>query len=65
MLNTFVNINKASVSELCKLEGIGTSKAEKIIEYRNNYGFKDKSDLMKVEGIGEKLYESIKDFITV
>ncbi len=65
-LNKFVNINTASKEQISTLEGIGESKALKIIDYRENNGpFKRKEDIMNVEGIGEKLYEAIKDSITV
>lgn len=66
MMNTFVNINTASLEELSSLEGIGISKAEKILQYREkNNGFKDISELKNVEGIGDKLYDAIKDLIRV
>ena len=65
-LNTLVNINTASAEVLSSLEGIGASKAQSIIRYRENNGpFSKKEDLLNVEGIGEKLYEAIKDFITI
>ena len=65
-LNSFVNINSASIEELTTLDGIGESKAIKIIEYRNlNNGFKNIEELMNVDGIGERLYEMVKDNITV
>ena len=65
-LNTLVNINTASAEVLSSLEGIGASKAQSIIRYRENNGpFTKKEDLLKVEGIGDKLYEAIKEFIRV
>lgn len=64
-LNTLVNINTASKEELMTLNGIGESKALNIIEYRTNNKFKNKEDLKKVSGIGETIYEKIKDNITV
>lgn len=61
-----VNINTATLMEIMTLPGIGESYAEKIIEYRETHGsFQKKSDIKKVEGIGQKKYEAIKDFITV
>jgi len=61
-----VNINKASKEELMTLTGIGESKAVAIIKYREeNNGFKDISEIMNVSGIGEALYNKIKDSITV
>lgn len=60
-----VNINTASLNELTTLNGIGESKAKAIIEYRKTNVFKTIEDLKNVSGIGDSLYESIKDFITV
>ena len=59
-----VNINTATVEELKTLKGVGEKKAEAIIEYRKKNGsFKTKEDLMKVRGIGKKLFESFKERI--
>lgn len=61
-----VNINTASVQELCTIRMIGETKAKAIVNYREKYGaFKDKKDIVKVYGIGEKTYEKIKDSICV
>lgn len=61
-----VNINTASVVELMSLDGIGESKAKAIIEYRDTNGdFKNILDIKNVSGIGESIYEKIKDYITV
>lgn len=61
-----VNINKASEEELQKISGVGPSLAIKIIEYRENNGkFKTIDDLKNVSGIGEKKFETIKDFIAI
>lgn len=61
-----ININKANVNELCELSGVGESLAQKIIDYRNENGkFKNIEDLKKVTGIGEKKYESLKNYITI
>lgn len=63
--NSLVNINTASVEELQTISGIGESKAKSIIEYRKNNGlFKSIEDIKNVEGIGDKLYETIKVYIT-
>jgi competence protein ComEA len=61
-----ININKASAEELTSLSGIGEAKALAIIEYRETNGaFRETSDIMKVSGIGEALYNKIKDDIDV
>jgi len=61
-----VNINSASKEELMNLSGIGESKADAIIEYRTNTEkFKSIEDIKKVSGIGDSLFEKIKDNITV
>ncbi len=61
-----ININNAGVSELSTLVGIGESKAQAIIKYREDNGkFTKIEDIMNVSGIGEKAFEKIKDFITI
>lgn len=63
--NTIVNINTCTLEELLSINGIGESKAKSIIEYRENVGlFTSKEDIMKVSGIGNSLYDKIKDYIT-
>ena len=59
-----VNINKADVSELQNLPGVGVSLAEKIFNYRKENGnFKKIEDLKNVNGIGEKKFEALKEYI--
>lgn len=61
-----ININKATAEELTSLSGIGEAKALAIIEYRETNGaFRETADIMKVSGIGEALYNKIKDDIDV
>lgn len=61
-----VNINKASKEELMTLSGIGESKANLIINYREENGaFSKIEDLMKIEGIKEGVFNKIKDDISV
>lgn len=61
-----VNINTASLEELMTLTGIGEAKAKDIIKYREeNGGFKTIDDLLKVSGIGDNTFASIKENITV
>lgn len=62
-----VNINTATAGELDeKLNGIGPTMAEKIIEYRTKIGrFSDIEEIKNVSGIGEKTFEKFKDMICV
>lgn len=63
---TLVNINTASKEQLMTLSGIGESRAEDIIQYREEYGgFQKIEDIMKVSGIKEAAFQKIKDSITV
>ena len=64
--NNKININKANVSELKQITGIGESTANKIIDYRENVGkFKKIEDIKEVKGIGESKFESLKNKITI
>ena len=64
--NGKVNLNLAGSATLQTIPGIGPSKAERIIDYRNTNGrFRKIEDIMNITGIGEKTFESIKDYITV
>ena len=60
-----VNINEASLGELITISGIGETRAKAIIEYRNKTKFKSIEDIKNVSGIGEDLFASIKENITV
>lgn len=64
--STKVSINTATKEKLDSLPGIGASKAEDIINYRNQNGpFKTIDELKNVSGIGESLFAKIKENITV
>jgi competence protein ComEA len=59
-----LNINSADLSELQTLSGVGHSKAQSIISYREEFGpFKSIDQLLEVRGIGEKTIEEWKDKI--
>ena len=61
-----VNLNTATREELMSLRGIGESRAEDIIHYREAFGgFKSIEDIMNVSGIKDAAFEKIKDSITV
>jgi len=61
-----VNINTASSQELAGLNGIGPSKAQAIVEYREKNGpFKSVHDLARVKGLGSKTVEKLGKEITV
>lgn len=64
--NQLISINTASKEELKSISGLGESKAEAIIKYREENGdFEKIEDIKNVSGIGDSLYEKIKERITV
>ena len=64
--NSLVNINTADANELESLYGIGEKRASDIIEFRTVHDkFVTTEDIMRVDGISQKIFEQIKDFITV
>lgn len=61
-----VNLNTASVEQLMTLPGIGASKAETIVAYREEHGsFKEITELMEIPGIKEGVFQKIQDKIKV
>ncbi len=65
-LENKININTATLEELMSLPNIGKVKAEEIINYRLSNGFfKSVDELVLIKGIGQKIYEQIRPFITV
>jgi competence protein ComEA len=61
-----VRINYATQDEVETLSGIGPSKAEAIIQYRDENGlFTNVEDLLQISGIGEKTLENIRDDIQI
>lgn len=60
-----INLNTATKEELMTLPGVGESKAESIIQYRQKNQFRKIEDIMEIAGIKEGLFEKIKEHITV
>ncbi|MBW1900436.1 MAG: helix-hairpin-helix domain-containing protein [Deltaproteobacteria bacterium] len=61
-----ININSAGVEELAKLDRVGEKYAQRIVEYRETNGpFEKPEDIMKVKGIGSKIWDANKDRIAV
>lgn len=61
-----VNLNTADVQSLCTLTGIGASRAEDIIAYREREGpFQSIEEVKNVTGIKEGTFQKIKDKIVV
>ncbi|NLK95254.1 MAG: competence protein ComEA [Clostridiales bacterium] len=61
-----ININTASESELDSLPGIGKSRAESIIKYREEKGgFKSIEEIKNINGIGDAAFEKLKEKITI
>lgn len=64
--STIININTATVEDFMKLSGIGEAKAKSIIEYRNSIGsFSKVEDIKNVTGIGDSIFDKIKDYLTL
>lgn len=63
---SLINLNTATVQQLTSLPGIGEAKAKDILAYREKVGkFVDIEELKNVSGIGEAMFEKIKDKVTV
>lgn len=60
-----VNLNTAGADELARLPGIGPAKAQAILQHRAQHPFSRADELRQVKGIGAKLYEKVKDQVTV
>lgn len=62
----WIDINRADSEELSRLSGIGSVTADKIIAYRTGAGgFSDITEIINVDGVGEKTFAAIKDHIYV
>jgi competence protein ComEA len=60
-----ININTATAAELEQLPGVGPAIAERIVSYRKDNPFKQRNQIMRVKGIGEKTFAKIKDYLVV
>ncbi|HJW13719.1 MAG TPA: helix-hairpin-helix domain-containing protein [Thermoanaerobaculia bacterium] len=61
-----ININQASAKELANLPRIGAKVADRIVDYRQSHGsFARVEDLMEVKGIGEKLFVTLKPYLSL
>ena len=61
-----LDLNTATLSDLTRLPGIGETKAQAILDWRETYGpFRAVEDLLSVDGIGEKTLENLRSYVTV
>ncbi len=61
-----VGVNSAGVEELASLPRIGPKLAERILDYRRQHGaFQSVEELTRVKGIGKKMLETIRPYITI
>lgn len=61
-----ININSAPIDKLMTLPGIGEKKAQAIIDYRENIApFGTIEDIKEVSGIGDTIFDNLKELITV
>lgn len=61
-----VNINTATEDQIALLPGIGPKLATEVVNYRTSNGnFKTIEDIKKVNGVGDKKFEKIKNFVVV
>ena len=61
-----LDINRATVEELCNLNGIGDVLANRIVQYREEHGpYKTVEELINIKGIGEVKLKNIIDYIYV
>jgi len=61
-----VNINTAPVDALQELPGIGPALAERVVHYRQEHGpFKSVAEIKEVKGIGDALFDKLKDRLTL
>lgn len=55
-----IDLNIATKDELTQIKGVGSKKADLIIEYRKKNKIENVEDLLKLKGFGPALIENIK-----
>jgi competence protein ComEA len=60
-----LDLNKATALELQRIVGLGEKSARYVVLYRGNHKFTEVSQLLKIRGIGKKMFEKIKENVTV
>lgn len=61
-----INLNTATLDQLLSLPGVGEAKAKAILSYREKKGgFSSVQQLLEVTGIGEKMFEKIKEKVSI
>jgi len=58
-----VNINTATIDELVELPGVGPAIAQRIIDYRSAHKFTKIDEMLNIKGVGEKIFEKLKNLI--
>jgi competence protein ComEA len=66
ILDSPININRATSMDIMLVPGIGDKTAERIVHFRReNGGFKSMEDLMKIRGIKEKKFEKLRQYFCI
>ena len=61
-----VDLNRATLQDLMTLPGIGETRAQDILDYRQQIGsFTNLEELMNVRGIGQSTFDKLKMYITI
>lgn len=60
-----IDLNRATKAELTLLKGIGDTRADAIIDYRNESPFESVDELLNVKGIGPAIFAAIKDEVVI